>query len=461
MFIYNTLSGKKEKLIIPKKGGLKLFVCGPTVYNESHIGHARTYLIFDAFVKYLRSQKIKISYLQNITDVDDKIIARAKQTKTSPKKIADKYLASYLKDMKMLEIESVDTHARATRYIPEIVKQVQTLIKKGHVYEIKNDGWYFDIATFPDYGKLSKRTAAQAEDAITRIDESVRKKNRGDFCVWKFSKSGEPVWQTALGAGRPGWHIEDTAIAEKFFGPQYDLHGGGLDLKFPHHEAEIAQAEAASDKKPFVKIWLHTGMLTVNGKKMSKSLRNFISIMDFSKKYKPELLRWIVLNHHYRSPINYTEELVKQTKESLDAIKEFLAKLDFVSAIKTKKTNKEIIGAGKLNRIFAAALEDDFNTPRALAALFNFLNRNNKNIWFFNQETALKIKNLINAEIAMLGLKIKKEAVPKNITKLANQRELLRANKQFIRADALRKKLRVLGYEIEDTPLGPFIKAVS
>ena len=461
MFIYNTLSGKKEKLIIPKKGGLKLFVCGPTVYNESHIGHARTYLVFDAFVKYLRSQKIKISYLQNITDVDDKIIARAKQTKTSPKKIADKYLASYLKDMKMLEIESVDTYARATRYIPEIVKQVQTLIKKGHVYEIKNDGWYFDIATFPDYGKLSKRTAAQAEDAITRIDESVRKKNRGDFCVWKFSKSGEPVWQTALGAGRPGWHIEDTAIAEKFFGPQYDLHGGGLDLKFPHHEAEIAQAEAASDKKPFVKIWLHTGMLTVNGKKMSKSLRNFISITDFSKKYKPELLRWIVLNHHYRSPINYTEELVKQTKESLDAIKEFLAKLDFVSAIKTKKTNKEIIGAGKLNRIFAAALEDNFNTPRALAALFNFLNRNNKNIWFFNQETALKIKNLINAEIAMLGLKIKKEAVPKNITKLANQRELLRANKQFIRADALRKKLRVLGYEIEDTPLGPFIKAVS
>jgi len=461
MLIYNSFSGKKEKLIIPKKGGLKLFVCGPTVYDESHIGHARTYLVFDAFVKYLRSQKIKISYLQNITDVDDKIIARAKQTKTSPKKIADKYLASYLKDMKMLEIESVDTYARATRYIPEIVKQVQTLIKKGHVYEIKNDGWYFNIATFPDYGKLSKRTAAQAEDAITRIDESVRKKNRGDFCVWKFSKSGEPVWQTALGAGRPGWHIEDTAIAEKFFGPQYDLHGGGLDLKFPHHEAEIAQAEAASDKKPFVKIWLHTGMLTVNGKKMSKSLRNFISIMDFSKKYKPELLRWIVLNHHYRSPINYTEELVKQTKESLDAIKEFLAKLDFVSAIKTKKTNKEIIGAGKLNRIFAAALEDNFNTPRALAALFNFLNRNNKNIWFFNQETALKIKNLINAEIAMLGLKIKKEAVPKNITKLANQRELLRANKQFIRADALRKKLRVLGYEIEDTPLGPFIKAAS
>ena len=463
MFIYNTLSGKKEKLIIPKNRNLKLFVCGPTVYDKSHIGHARTYLVFDSFIKYLRSQKIKIVYLQNITDIDDKIIARAKKEKTNAKKIADKYFNAYTRDMKTLGIKSVDRYARATKFIPEIIKQVQTLIKRGYVYKIENDGWYFDVATFPDYGKLSKRTALQAEDAVTRIDESVKKRNRGEFCVWKFSKPGEPVWRASFGAGRPGWHIEDTAIAGKFFGPQYDLHGGGLDLKFPHHEAEIAQAEAASGKKPFVKIWLHTGMLTVNGKKMSKSLQNFITIKDFLKKYPAEVLRFMVLNHHYRMPLNYKNELAIQAKKNLDDINLFLAKIDFMLSKKYSPRLKK--HSFNFPTLFENALANDFNTPEAISYIFNAINQGNdlykKYNWAADRKGLLETKKFINNSLAKLGIVTKKHKIPQKIKKIAAERELLRRNKQFIRADTLRKKIRVLGYAIEDTPLGPFIQAAS
>ncbi len=458
MLIYNTLSQKKESL--NEKRGLKLFVCGPTVYDISHIGHARTYLFFDSFVKYLRSKKIKITYLQNITDIDDKIIERAKESKIKPEKIADKYLNSYIKDMKALGIDSVDIYARATKYIPEIIKQVQALIKKNHAYKIDGDGWYFDIATFPDYGKLSKRTATQAEDAVTRIDENVRKKNKGDFCVWKFSKPSEPVWQTSLGAGRPGWHIEDTAIAEKVFGPQYDLHGGGLDLKFPHHEAEIAQAEGASGKKPFVKIWLHTGMLTANGKKMSKSLRNFITIKDFLKKYPAEVLRFMILNHHYRMPIDYKDELALQAKKNLNDINLFLAKIDFILSKKyTPKLKKYPFNFPTL---FENALADDFNTPQALGLIFHAVNYGNKLYgiyrWKINRKSLIETKSFINNSLAKLGIVTEKTKIPQKIKTIAEKRELSRANKQFIQADALRKKLAMLGYEIEDTPLGPFLR---
>ena len=300
--LYNSLSRKKEKLKRTRGRVLNLFVCGPTVYDFSHIGHGRTYLVFDSFVKYLRSKSIKIFYLQNITDIDDRIIKRAKELKTSPRIIAARYQKIHLKNMKDLGIDSVNKYAPATQFISQIIAQIRKLIKKGYVYKIRDDGFYFDVTKFKDYGKLAHRTALSAEDGVSRIDDSIKKRHKADFCVWKFSKAGEPKWQTALGAGRPGWHIEDTAISEFYFGPQYDLHGGGIDLKFPHHEAEIAQQESASGKKPFVKIWMHVGSLTIGGRKMSKSLKNFISIDDFLKTNSPEILRWLVLNYHYRSP---------------------------------------------------------------------------------------------------------------------------------------------------------------
>ena len=314
--LYNTLTRKKESFT-PKKGKkVNLFVCGPTIYDFSHIGHARTYIVFDAFVKYLKQKSFNVFYLQNITDIDDKIIIRAKEKKTTPRKLALLFEKEYLKDMKSLKVSSITKYARATSHVKEIISQVKRLLKKGFAYQIK-DGIYYDISNFKNYGKLSRRTVLQAEDAVSRIDETKDKRNKGDFCLWKFSKKGEPRWKSPFGLGRPGWHIEDTAITEKYFGLQYDIHGGARDLIFPHHEAEIAQMEAISGKSPMVNYWLHTGFLTVKGKKMAKSLGNFITIKDFLKDYSPRILRLFVIKSHYRSPIDYNEKLISQTKKEL------------------------------------------------------------------------------------------------------------------------------------------------
>ena len=271
--IFNTLSGKIEPLPhLSRNKPLRIFVCGPTVYDSSHIGHARTYLVFDAFVRFLRANGIKVFYLQNITDIDDKIIARARESRTTPKLVASRFTREHLDDMKHLGITSVNRYARATDFMKEIVKQVERLIAKKFAYLIPGEGYYFEVKKFKDYGKLARRTDMRPEDGVSRIDESIKKRDPRDFCLWKLQKEkDEPAWNTPLGKGRPGWHIEDTAISEKFFGARYDVHGGAIDLIFPHHEAEIAQQESVSGKKPFVKLWMHTGFLIVNGEKMSKS----------------------------------------------------------------------------------------------------------------------------------------------------------------------------------------------
>lgn len=456
MKLYNTLSGKKEPLPAQNGEKLRLFVCGPTVYDHSHVGHARTYLFFDFFANYLKGKGYKVFYLQNITDVDDKIIKRAYEEKKDPLELAAQFTREYVSDMKALGIASVDAYAPATKFIPEIIKQVQALIKKGYAYKIEGDGWYYDISRFADYGKLSHRTTAQAEDAVTRIDESVKKRNRGDFCVWKFSKPGEPVWQSPLGAGRPGWHIEDTAISEKYFGPQYELHGGGMDLKFPHHEAEIAQQEAASGKKPFVKIWMHAGMLTVDGEKMSKSLGNFITIRDYLSKHSREALRFAYFSHHYRTPVDYTEELIRNAEQALESIAVFLGKLNFLLASKSADGNKKITLAGFKHK-FSGALDDDVNTPRALAAVFELASEANKVLWEFNKKSAREVKKWVVEALQLFGIELLLPEIPSKIKALAEKRELSRRNKQFAQSDVLRKEINALGYVLEDTPLGPFL----
>ena len=315
---------------------ISLFVCGPTVYDFPHLGHARTYISFDAFVRFLRSQGYKVDYLQNITDIDDKIITRAKQVKITPQALAKRFENEYKKDIKTMGIVSVSKYARATDHIPEIIVQIGKLLKKGYAYELKGEGIYYDILKFKDYGKLSRRTSLQAEDAVSRIDESVKKQNKGDFALWKISKEGEPKWKSPWGWGRPGWHIEDTAMTEKHFGAQYELHGGARDLIFPHHEAEIAQMEAISGKKPMAKHWMHTGFLTVEGEKMSKSLGNFITIQNFLSEYSPRVLRLLVLKTHYRSPIDYSEKLLLQTQRELERIDEFIENVPQDSEIKKR-----------------------------------------------------------------------------------------------------------------------------
>ncbi|MEK7555367.1 MAG: cysteine--tRNA ligase [Patescibacteria group bacterium] len=455
--IFNTFTAKKEILKSPRRGYLKLFVCGPTVYDYSHIGHARTYIAFDIIVKYLRSQKRKVFYLQNITDIDDKIINRAKEKKISWKKLGRGFEKEYLKDMKAIEITSVTKYAKATAHIKEVINQVKKLMEKGFAYEI-SDGVYYEISKFKNYGKLSRRTALQAEDAVSRIDDTKEKRNKGDFCLWKLSKSDEPKWKSPFGDGRPGWHIEDTAISEKYFGPQYDLHGGAVDLKFPHHESEIAQQEAASGKKPFVKIWLHTGFLLVNGEKMSKSLGNFITIKDFLKKYPAEILRFIILSHHYRSPVNYNETLANNAVKSIETIREFLEKLELVLKAK-QKTSSIKINIKNYNKLFNQAMDDDFNTPKALAVVFDLIASLQNKIWRINPAQVKVVNRFINEKLDIFGIKIKPVKIPQKIRSLANQREKLRINKQFIPSDRLRKEIESLGYKVEDTSYGPKITA--
>lgn len=478
MVLYNTLTDKKEEFAKPVAGKFNMFVCGPTVYDYPHIGNMRTYVIFDMFARYLRSQGFNLFYLQNITDVEDRIMARAKEEGVSPTAHAKKFERVYHTNEKALDIRSVTAYARATAYIPEIITQVQTLIAKGNAYKIEGDGYYFDLSTFPEYGKLAKRTALQAEDSVSRIDEGVRKKNKGDFALWKLCATrkdtdidaeahgkkqvvidGEPLWKTPLGWGRPGWHIEDTAITESFFGPQYDLHGGGVDIKFPHHEAEIAQQEAASGKKPLARFWMHAGTLLVNGAKMSKSKGNFITVADFLETHSPLTFRYMVASHHYRSPMDYTEALVRQTEAAIGHVREFFAKLTLVSAGSRVKSGTVTLPAdlAAAEKTFFAALYDDFNTPEALAAAFTLVNRYEPRVLKLAKADAKTIATTLKKFFAVLGIAFKPEKIPEKITALSKKRGALRSKKDFAGADALRKTIEGLGYKVEDTALGPLV----
>lgn len=473
--LYNTLSRKKEVFRPISDKRVNLFVCGPTVYDFSHIGHARTYIAFDMVVKYLRQKGYDVFYLQNITDIDDKIIKRAKEKGESPIRLARRFEKKYFQDMKILKVDSVTKYARATAHIKEIINQVKRLKDKGFAYKIE-DGIYYDINRFKDYGKLSKRTVLQAEDAVSRIDESKEKRNRGDFCLWKFSKTGEPKWKSIFGWGRPGWHIEDTAITEKYFGPQYDIHGGGRDLIFPHHEAEIAQMEAISGKKPLVKYWFHTGFLTVRGAKMSKSLGNFITIRDFLKDYSPRpwrgsplaarILRLFVMETHYRSPINYSEKTISQIKKEIERIDEFVDKLENKKQKTENKGQKTKLVEDlvlKAQKEFEKAMDNDFNTSVALAVIFNLVNKGNSLIAKNKLNSAdakiiLDFLKKIDKVFDFIFWKKPKEKIPGNILKLVQKREKYRKEKNFEKSDETRRKIKDLGYQIKDTKQGPKIK---
>lgn len=450
--IYNTLTDKKEQLLKTGKQ-VNLFVCGPTVYDFSHLGHARTYIAFDTIVRYLRQSGYKIYYLQNITDIDDKIIHRAEEDKKDVKTIARRFEKEYLKDMKALNVASVDKYARASAHIKEIQSQIERLIGKGFAYQTKN-GVYFEVKKLPDYGKLSRQNLDELRSGY-RIEPDQDKKDPLDFALWKTAEN-DPVWKSPRGDGRPGWHIEDTAITEKIFkNLQYDIHGGGIDLKFPHHECEIAQSEAISGKKPFVKLWMHTGHLLVNGEKMSKSLGNFVTIREFLKYNSPMVLRFIMLSHHYRSPIDYSESLATQASHTLNNLEYTIQKLDFVSRKTTNTSGKKLINTEEYKKRFEDAMQDDFNTPEAIAALFSLVNDINPYIYKISKKEALNVGKFIKKTISGLGIELKPRKTPQKIEKMAAEREMLRSHQQFTQADALRKKIESLGYKVEDTPLGP------
>ena len=461
--IYNTLTGQKDAFK-PKKGKkVNLFVCGPTVYDYSHLGHARNYIIFDSFVKYLRKIGFSVFYLQNVTDLDDKIIARAREKGVSPKDLAMAFEKDYMQNMKAMGVNSISKYARATSYIKEIISQVERLQKKGFAYKIEGDGIYFDISKFKGYGKLSGRTALQAEDAVTRIDYSKDKRNRGDFCIWKFSSENEPSWSSPFGAGRPGWHIEDTAITEKFFGAQYDIHGGARDLIFPHHEAEVSLMESVSGKSPLVKYWMHVGFLTVGGQKMSKSTGNFITISDFLKRCPANYLRFFVVRNLWRSPVDYSESTLIDVKSTVEKIEEFLRK---IKAIKTVKSSKEVVALVKnLPVKFYKELDDDFNTPNAFAILFGFISASNplleQNLISKKDATEIyKFFTELNDIFGIIDFKKVNKTIPAEIKKLVKERELARQNKEWQKSDEIRAQIERKGFVVEDKKDGPIVKSI-
>ncbi|MSU54787.1 MAG: cysteine--tRNA ligase [Candidatus Staskawiczbacteria bacterium] len=459
--IYNTLSGKKEFLKPLKGKRVNLFVCGPTVYDFMHIGNARTIVIFDMFAKYLKNQGFDVFYLQNITDIDDKIILRAREKGVVAKDLAEAFLKEYLKDMDALGVNSVKKYAKATGHIKEITSQITRLAEKEYVYRL-DDGLYFDISKVKDYGKLSNRTALQAEDSVSRIDYSKSKKNRGDFCLWKFEVKGEPSWKSPFGAGRPGWHIEDTAITESFFGAQYDIHGGGRDLIFPHHEAEITQMESISGKKPMAKYWMHTGFLTIKGQKMSKSLNNFVAISDFLKRYSYQQLRFWIAKNLWRSPIDYSENAMIEVKMSLDKIEEFLRKLKGIK--ESVKNPLAVKLLKKAEEDFYAGLADDFNTPKAFAVLFEFIKEANKMLDenMIDKKSAVKIEEFfakMNSIFDIINFdKLKTSNVPAEVMELVKAREQYRKDSDWEKSDELRQEIEKYGFSVDDTKDGTVLK---
>ena len=419
MDLYSTLRRTVKPLLTLHPDRVYLFVCGPTVYDYSHLGHARTYVAFDVLVKYLRSTGKEVFYLQNITDVDDKIINRAKEEGVSQSALARKFETEYLFDMHSLGIDAVSYYARATTHIPEIIDQVRRLLDRGVAYVTEN-GVYFNLDTFDGNGELSGQERAKR---ISRVTDET-KHNPNDFALWKAGEYGEYTWDSPWGRGRPGWHIEDTAISEKYFGQQYDIHGGGLDLIFPHHEAEIAQMESLEGKHPMVKYWMHTGFLTVKGEKMSKSLGNFITIRDALKSWNKDVLRYFILLSHYRSPLQATDEGIANAAKALEHIR----------AVAQKDLGENPEG----RKAFVDAMEADLNTPMALAAI--------QGLAASGDLGALKVYGEI------LGINFLREtSAPLSV--LHEIREDLRAKKQFEVADLIRGRMVAAGITITDKPL--------
>jgi cysteinyl-tRNA synthetase len=411
--LYNTLSRKKEEFKPINKQKVSLFVCGPTVYDFSHLGHARTYIMFDVIVKHLRHLGFKVFYLQNITDIDDKIIARARDNGVDPKELARQFEKEYLKDMKTLGVNSVNKYARASEYIPQIKSQIESLLKKQSAYETKDGSTFFDISSFPSYGKLSNQKTEELKDEGGHYHPD--KKNQLDFALWKGPKPNEPWFPE----GRPGWHIEDTAITETNFGPQYDIHGAGLDLIFPHHECEIAQMETISGKEPLAKYWMHTGFVEIKKEKMSNSLGNFITIRDFLKTNKPEVLRYITLSKHYRSPIEYNDKIIQHAENTLKKLYSF-----------------ELSDDNDIRKRFQEKMNDDFNTPEALAVIFK------------HKKWIPEIENIFG-----ISRKVKKE-IPKEVKDLLKERQEARGQEDWKKSDELRKKIENLGFLVKDTDKG-------
>ncbi len=451
--IFNTLSGKKEEFIPISGNNVNMYACGITVSGEAHIGHAYQALIYDIIRKYLEKRGYKVKYARNYTDVDDKIIAKSNETGIPADKYAESMIEKIDAEMKRLSVDEPSVWIKATESIDDIITFISKLIEKGYAYPTEKGDVYFSVEKFPSYGNLSHRNLDDAISGV-RVDNDEMKNNPLDFALWKSAKEGEPFWQSPWGKGRPGWHIECSAMNYKTFGERIDIHGGGRDLIFPHHENEIAQTEALTGKQ-FVKYWIHNGLIKVNGQKMSKSLGNSLLLKDLLDKYSPETIKFALLSTNYRGDINVTDALFPEAEKHMS---------DFYSVIKAAKdAGIEFAGENKaIDDGFNAAMDDDFNTALALSALFGLFKNIKAKIAAGDKSVGADINQIINTYSLLglfktgadeflnsVGVKAAEE-IPAEVSALADERQAYRKEKNWAKSDELRDKIAALGYEIKD-----------
>ncbi len=460
MKIYNTLTRKKEELKTITEGEVKVYACGPTVYNFIHIGNARPLCVFDTFRRYMEYRGYKVKFVQNFTDIDDKIIRRANEEGTDYKTVSEKYIEEFWVDAKGMNVREATVHPKATENIDEIINIVSTLIEKGYAYAVDNGDVYFSPKQFKEYGKLSHQPLEDLE-AGARINVEEVKHEPMDFALWKSAKPGEPYWESPWGHGRPGWHIECSAMVRRYLGETIDIHCGGQDLIFPHHENEIAQSECCNGV-PFANYWMHNGFISVDNVKMSKSLGNFFTVRDVANEYGYEPIRYFLISSHYRSPINYSVDIIEQCKASLVRLYNCRESLDFAmkNATDTVVENADEIKAKLLSRKdqFITAMDDDLNTADAITAIFELVKDVNTTVITDapNKELVDLATTLFDELTGVLGLVYnrKTESLDDEIEKLIEARTQARKDRNWAEADRIRDELKAQGIVLEDTPQG-------
>ncbi|NFR86991.1 MULTISPECIES: cysteine--tRNA ligase [unclassified Clostridium] len=470
MRIFNTLTRKKEEFIPITPGEVKMYVCGPTVYNFFHIGNGRTFIVFDTIRRYLEYRGYEVKFVQNFTDIDDKMIKKANEEGTTVKEIGDKYIKEYYEDADKLQIERATVNPRATEYIEDIIDFVAQLIEKGYAYEVEGDV-YFNTKKFNDYGKLSGQSIEDLQMGASNRTSSIadeRKNDPMDFAIWKAQKPGEPAWKCPWGMGRPGWHIECSCMAKKILGDTIDIHAGGMDLTFPHHENEVAQSEALTGMR-FANYWMHSAYVNINNQKMSKSLNNFFTARDILKEYDSDVVRFFMMSAHYRLQINFSKDLLDSAKASVERLYNAIGNLEnLIDEVSRENISEEEVNylnsLKKYREKYIEKMDDDFNTADALTVLFELTKDTNTNINVnSSKELVNKALDLIRELGAPLGLlqKITKGSLEDEIESLIQQRQDARKNKDFALSDKIRDDLKDRGIVLEDTPQGVRWKKIN
>ena len=465
MQIYNSMTRKKETLVPIHEGKVGIYACGPTVYNYFHIGNARPFITFDVLRRQLEREGYEVTFVQNFTDIDDKMIRRANEEGITVKELGERFIAEYFTDAKALGIRPATVHPKATEHMKEIIDLISRLIENGKAYAVPAGDVYYRVSAFPGYGKLSGQSVEDREmGASERLNVETDKEAPADFALWKAQKPGEPAWDSPWGPGRPGWHIECSAMSMKYLGETFDIHCGGKDLLFPHHENEIAQSEGATGK-PYVHYWMHNGFINVDGEKMSKSLNNFFTVRDIAKEYDLEAVRLFMLGAHYRSPINFSREQIEAANASLNRMYTARNNLRFFLE-RAEDREPDEAEAAFIERLrqteakFDAAMDDDMNTADAIGAIFELIRDANVTLNAGSSKKAVESAlNSLKALTDVLGLLSREEdELPEEIQKMVNERAEARKNKDWKRSDELRDAIKEAGYILEDTKQGQKVR---